>query len=142
MNSSDLLEVAIIAFIAIGIAVAIWKGGARNPVGTGGLDKRLTEFGGALAGVEGKVGEIEDRIEQIERVAANKEDIDRMEERLERRIKSISSALPDLEARQHAMSDRLAEHATRAAVTAKTVEHVGQQVDRMYSVLVPKGMTK
>lgn len=136
MTSSNLLELAIIAFIVLGIGAAVWRGGARNPVGTGGLDRKLSTFGSALAGVQTKVGEIEDRVEKIESKAASAADI----QRLEKQIEKLWQILPDIEARQRVLSDRMGEHAQTAAITAAKVDHIDRQVGLIYAVLVPKGM--
>lgn len=138
MNSSDLIELAMIAFIMIGIGAAIWTGGARNPVSTGGLDRKLVAMGHQLNGVESKVGDIENRVEEIERDAATTEDI----KRLEKQISVIAKVLPDLESRQRAASDQLADIRANSAARSATVEHIKTQVDRMMDVLVTKGMNK
>lgn len=132
------VELAIIAIILIGLAAAIWRGGARNPVATGTLDRQLTVFGSQLAGVQVKVGEIEERVEAIEEVAATAQDI----QRLELAIDKLAKVLPDIEARQRALSDKMGEHAVAAAATATAVTHIERQVGLIYGVLVPKGMEK
>ncbi|MDP2131940.1 MAG: hypothetical protein U0995_08880 [Erythrobacter sp.] len=131
MSPSAILELAIIAFIVIGIGAAIWRGGARNPVGTGGLKDGLIE-------VKAKLGEIETRVEAVESKAASTEDI----ERLEGVVSKMALNLPDIEARQRALSDKMGKHAATSAATAAEVKHISKQVDLIYSVLVPKGMEK
>jgi chromosome segregation ATPase len=131
MSPSNLLELAIIAFIVLGIAAAIWRGGAQNPVGTGGLNTQLIE-------VKAKLGEIETRVEAVETKAASTEDIERLEEAVGR----LAQTLPDIEARQRALSDKVGKHAATSAATAAEVKHISKQVDLIYSVLVPKGMEK
>lgn len=138
MTSSNLFELAIIAFIVLGIGAAIWRGGTRNPVGTGGLDRKISAFGNALSGVQIKVGEIEERVEKVESKAASAADIQRLEKQIER----LAQTLPDIEARQRALSDRMGEHAQSAAITAAKVEHIDKQVGLIYQVLVPKGMER
>lgn len=138
MIPRELLELAIIAFILIGIAVAIWKGGARNPVATGPLQSRLSEFGATLTGVQTKVGEIENRVEGLEGKAASAADI----ARLEVAIAKLAQTLPDIEARQRALSDKMGEHAVAASATATAVTHIEKQVGLIYNVLVTKGMEK
>lgn len=131
MSPGNLFELAIIAFIVIGITIAAWRGGAKNPVATGGLDKRLSE-------VSAKLGEIEIRVEAVENKGASAEDI----ERLEQAVANLARTLPDIEARQRALSDKVGKHAATSAATAAEVKHISKQVDLIYSVLVPKGMEK
>lgn len=131
MSPGNILELLIILVIVIGIGAAIWRGGARNPVGTGGLNQGLTE-------VKAKLGEIESRVEAVETKAASAEDI----ERLEGAVSKLAQTLPDIEARQRALSDKVSKHAATSAGTAAEVKHISKQVDLIYSVLVPKGMEK
>lgn len=131
MNLGNIMELAIIAFIICGFAAAIWRGGASNPVGTGRLDSGLGE-------VKTKLFEIETRVEAVESKAASTEDIVRLEESLSK----LAQTLPDIEARQRALSDKMGKHAATSAATAAEVRHISKQVDLIYSVLVPKGMEK
>jgi predicted nucleic acid-binding Zn-ribbon protein len=149
MSSDNLLEMAIIAFIVIGILVAVWKGGAKNPVGTGSIDRKLgavgtelaaikTSIDGELAGVKTKVGAIEDRIEEIERATASAADI----RRLEKAVDKLAKTLPDIENRQRALSDKIGEEGKQIAAIGANVVSIEKQVGLIYSVLVPKGMEK
>ena len=146
---SDLKEIAIILIILVGMGAAIWRGGARNPVGTGGIDKKLTALsselklinttiGSKIAGVETKVDEIEGRVEAIERDTASTADIKRVEKSIDRLAKS----LPDLESRLRAQAEKQGEHAATSAATAATVQQISKQIDLIMSVVVPKGMEK
>lgn len=152
MTSSEFLELAIIAFIVIGIGAAIWRGGASNPVGTGGLNARLTN--------------IEGRVEQIEEHAATTEDIKRLEaglaqhaadmsklaammanlpERIEANkvaIEKVAHALPDIESRQRAMHDTVTNVRTDVAAIATSAKHTAVSVDRLYDILIEKGVSK
>lgn len=149
MSPGNILELLIILVIILGIGAAIWRGGARNPVGTGGLDKKLTNLsselkainatiGNKIAGVEGKVDEIETRLEQVERDAVTPADI----KRLERSVEKLAKNLPDLESRLRAQAEKQGEHAATSAATAATVQQIAKQVDLIMSVVVPKGMEK
>jgi len=149
MSHRDILELLIILLIVAGIAAAIWRGGARNPVGTGGLDRKLTALSGEVkainttigsrfAGMEGKVDEIERRVEAIEGDTASTADVKRIEKAIDR----IAKAQADIESRQRALSDRQGEHAQTSAATAATVQQIAKQVDLIMSVVVPKGMEK
>ena len=149
MSPGNILELLIILVIVVGIGAAIWRGGARNPVGTGGIDKKLTALssevkamnntiGTKIAGVEGKVDEIETRLEQVEKDAIGAADI----KRIEKAIDKIARAQADMESRQRALSDRQHDHAATSAATAATLKQVADQVNLIMSVVVPKGMEK
>lgn len=138
MSQSNLLELAIIAFIVIGIGIAIWRGGAKNPIGTGSLDVKFGAISTEVVAMKVTLAAVETRVAQVEAVAATTEDI----KRLESQIAAFASSLPDIEARQRALSDKMGEHAKQAAATATTVKHIDRQVDRIYAVLVPKGMER
>ena len=145
MSPSNLLELAIIAFIILGIAAAIWRGGARNPVGTGGLDKKINELSSEVkavktevTGVKTKVGEIVTRVESIEKDTASPADI----KRLERAIEKLANKQADHESRQRALADKQSEHAAISAQTATAVQHIDRNLTLIMSVVVPKGMEK
>lgn len=145
MSPGNLLELAIIAFIVIGITIAAWRGGARNPVGTGGLDKKINELSGEVkavktevTGVKTKMGEIVKRVEGIESDTASPADI----KRLERAIEKLAKAQADGESRHRALADKQSEHAAISAATAAAVQHIDRNVNLMMSVVVPKGMEK
>ena len=149
MSPGNLLELLIILVIVLGIGAAIWRGGARNPVGTGGLEKKLATVGteltaikssidGELSGVKAKVGEIEERMDKFEEAVASVADI----RRLEKAIDKLAKVQADAESRQRAMSDRLGEHASTSAATAAKVDHIDRNVSLIMSVVVPKGMEK
>lgn len=138
MSPSNLLELAIIAFIILGIAAAIWRGGARNPVGTGGLDKKIIALSGEVKAVNEKVGEIVQRVESIEKDTASPADI----KRLEKAIDKLASAQADQESRQRALADKQSEHAAISAETAASVKHIDKNLTLIMSVVVPKGMEK
>lgn len=149
MSPGNILELLIILVIIVGIGAAIWRGGARNPVGTGGLDRKLTALsselkamnntiGTKIAGVETKVDEMETRLEQVERDAIGAADI----KRIEKAIDKIAKAQADMESRQRALSERQGDHAATSAATAATLKQVADQVSLIMSVVVPKGMEK
>lgn len=149
MSPSDIREIAIIVIIIAGMATAIWRGGARNPVATGGLDRKLTLLSGELQvltatigskieGVETKVDEVERRVEAVERDAIGAADVKRIEKAIDR----LAKAQADIEGRQRALSDKQGEHAATSAATAATVQQIARQVDRIMGVIVPKGMEK
>lgn len=142
MNLGNIMELAIIAFIVMGIGAAIWRGGARNPVGTGGLDIKLNEVRGEVHRVASKVGQIENRVEEIEDTGASKEDIRRLEKHMEGQMQSIAQSLPDIEGRLRALHDIVSEVRVNAAGRGEQLEQIERQVGRLYDVLVPKGMQR
>lgn len=138
MSPGNLLELAIIAFIVIGITVAAWRGGAKNPVGTGGLDRKINELSGEVKAVKTKVGDLVTRVENIESSTVSPADI----KRLERAIEKLSNKQADHESRQRALADKQSEHAAISAKTAASVEHIDRNLTLIMSVVVPKGMEK
>lgn len=138
MSPGNLLELAIIAFIVIGITVAAWRGGARNPVSTGGLDKKINDLSGEVKAVKNKVGEIVERVEKIEGDTASAADIKRLEKAIER----LANKQADHESRQRALADKQSEHAAISAGTAAKVDHIDRNLSLIMSVVVPKGMEK
>lgn len=107
-------ELAIIAFIMLGVGVAIWKGGAANPEGTLSLGRKVNRD---LDGLRAE-------LKRIEKNAASRKDIERVEGTLE-----------GVEAKVNELS-------TAAASREATLDHVKQQVDRLYDFIVNRGMSK
>ncbi len=138
MSPGNLLELAIIAFIVIGITVAAWRGGAKNPVGTGGLDRKINELKGEVAEVKTSVGDLVQRVEKIEGDTASPADI----RRLEKAIEKLAKVQADHESRQRALADKQGEHAAISAGTAAKVDHIDKNLTLIMSVVVPKGMEK
>lgn len=138
MSTGNLLELAIIAFIVLGITVAAWRGGARNPVGTGGLDKKINELSGEVKAVKTSVGDLVERVEKIEGDTATPADI----RRLEKAIEKLANKQADHESRQRALADKQGEHAAISAGTAAKVDHIDKNLSLIMSVVVPKGMER
>lgn len=138
MTSGNLFELAIIAFIVIGISIAAWRGGAKNPVGTGGLDKKINDLSGEVKAVTTTVGNLVERVESIEGDTASPADI----RRLERSIDKLAKVQADQESRQRALADKQSEHAAISAQTATAVQHIDKNLTLIMSVVVPKGMEK
>lgn len=138
MSPGNLLELAIIAFIVIGITVAAWRGGARNPVGTGALGREINELKGEVAEVKTSVGDLVQRVENIEGDTASAADIKRLEKAIDR----LANKQADHESRQRALADKQSEHAAISAGTAAKVDHIDRNLTLIMSVVVPKGMEK
>lgn len=79
----SLFEWAVVAFIVASILFHIWRGGARNPESTGALGGKLNKLSQDLAEVGTRVGQVEKKMEEIERDSASVKDIQRIEERIE-----------------------------------------------------------
>ncbi len=80
---SSWLEAALITLILAGMAFAVFRGGAANPVSTGGLNRRLDTLDHDMSHLKTNVGRFETRIAEFEQRAATKGDIDRIEARFE-----------------------------------------------------------
>lgn len=132
MNSSW-FEILIIIFIIIGISVVVyfsWKGGAANPVGTGGLDERQKAFAQELVGMRSQIDQIEDRVEKMESHYAKASDIERLEKRLRSHDRKMDK-----------VSDDIATIREEAAERAALAKAAGKQLDMIYEVIVEKGMS-
>lgn len=127
--SSNILELAIIAFIVVGMGVAIWRSGAANPVGTGKLDRRLGHMDSELRGVVSKVGEMERQVEDLDRRAASKGDIKRLEKRMDAQ-----------DAKMDEVGRGLAQLTSEISGRTAKVDQIGRTVDRIMDHIVEKGM--
>ncbi|MEA3264178.1 MAG: hypothetical protein U9R07_11925 [Pseudomonadota bacterium] len=119
---NDWLELAIIAFIILGIAWVVFRGGQANPEGTGHLGQQIAGIDGRLGTFGARLDDLEKDFERLDKEAASKADIKRLEK-----------AVADL---QH----EVAEQGRSAAARESTLDHVAKQVDRLYEVIVTKGM--
>lgn len=166
MTQYTITEVLILLVIAVGVGAAIWRGGGRNPVGTGTLKDELTVLGTEVHGIQSKVGEIEDRVEAIEVNLVTGEDIARLESALnthademkrfqqkvedlpvqiaENRagIDKIGNALGDVESRQRAQSDKLTNIQSDGAARGATLDAVEGQLKTLMNVIVERGVEK
>lgn len=81
------LEWAIVLFIVVGIAIAIWKGGSANPEGTGALRRSFNRLDGDVKGLTGQVTRTGERVAAIERKVteecASTKDIETIEQKIE-----------------------------------------------------------
>ena len=139
------LELVIIAIILIGIGVVIWRGGAANPIGTGKLlhdvsgmrqeqaahGRRLKKLEQAAASAE----DLEELREALKQQQARIETIDRQVGSIVETGKATASRVRHIDERQDKMAEDIS--GTRAEVAGLT-----KSVDRMYAVIVPKGMER
>jgi hypothetical protein len=81
--SGNWYELAIIAFIVLGIAAAVWRGGAANPLGTGALGRKVGKLSGTVSVLSLRVGHVEKELEELTKEAATVKDIERLEQKIE-----------------------------------------------------------
>ena len=94
-------------------------------VGDLGVGPRMKRMGQANPEGTGKLGR---KIGEVEREVAN----------MDGRIRQIERVVSELPAIQHKQNDM----ATQLSATASDVKLIARQVDRLYDVIVPKGMGK
>jgi len=121
---SDWLELAIIAFIVIGIGWVVFRGGQANPESTGELGQQLANLSSEQRGMNARLGELEKDVDRLDKDAASKADIKRVEKGLAE------------------LTQQVADLGKNAAAREATLDHVKEQVDRMYRVIVERGMSK
>lgn len=119
---SDWLELAIIAFIVIGIGWVVFRGGQANPESTGDLGQQLASLSSEQRGMNARLGELEKDVDRLDKDAASKADIKRVEKGLAE------------------LTQQVADLSKNAAGREATLAHVASQVDRLYQVIVSKGM--
>lgn len=129
--SGNLFELAIIAFIFIGIAVAVWKGGAANPESTGSLGKKINTLDQDVKRLDGELKHAVAEVDRLNGQAATKADI----KRLERKVDDHCGAVEQIK-------QQVDEQGRSAAAREATLDHVKSQVDRLYDFIVNKGMSK
>lgn len=127
--TGNVLELLIIAFIIGTLFYLIWHAGQKNPVGTGQISTRLSKVEGELHGLNAKVGDLDGLVGDIDARAATKGDVQALDRKLgehNRKVDKLTgeiSALRELTAAKHA-----------------DLAHTAMQVDRLYEVIVRKGM--
>lgn len=123
------LELAIIAFIVLGMMVAIWRGGAQNPVSTGSLNRKVGKIASDLNSIKAEFKGIDSRVTEIERRGATSDDI----RGIERKLDDQGLCLQQLDTRLDGLS-------VTVAAKLASAEHTAKQVDRLYDHIVQKGM--
>lgn len=111
-------ELAISLLVLVGFGVLMRRMGQANPESTGRLGRRV---GSLERTFTGKFGEVE-------------RDIISMDARV-KQIEQVVSELPQIRDKQNMMAAQL-------SATASDVRLIARQVDRLYDVIVPKGMGK
>lgn len=127
----DWLEGLIIAVIMIGIGVAIFKGGAANPVSTGGLRSKLStldadmrQIKSKVDGVQTKVDTVETRVAELDQRAATKGDI----ERIEQRLAGWDPRMDRLDDRLDSMEREIAAMQAMAAANQRVIEAMAESL--------------
>lgn len=132
------LEITIIIFILIGIGVAIFRGGAANPVSTGKLDRNFRRLDGDVRKLGGQIETLEGRMADITRGSAKAEDVARLEEAMAAHGRHTASISSNVKALQGDLV-----HVREATASQQAdIEHTRRQVDRLYDFIVERGMTK
>ncbi len=127
--NGETYELAIIAFIVIMMGVAIWRGGAQNPVSTGSLNRKVGRMANDLSSIKSEFEGIDKRVTEIERRGATSDDIRGIERKLEEHYRCLAQ----LDSRLDGLNESTAaKHAS--------IDHTMRQVDRLYDHIVSKGM--
>ncbi len=136
--SESWTELAIIAFIIVGIAYSVFRGGQANPETTGSLGGKLnsiqSELAGVktdVAGVKAELGRVDSRVTEIDRRGATIDDVRGIEKKLDELGKALSALDGEVSATREAQA---AQHSD--------IEHTRRQVDRLYDFIVERGMSK
>lgn len=130
----DWLEAAIIVVILGGIAVAIFKGGAANPVGTGGLNRKLARVESDIGILKGDFQRIETRVTEIDRRAATIADIERIEARLgdwERKFDRIDERMDGVERELTALQTVASSNQTVIGAMAESLREAGATIQKI-----------
>lgn len=131
------LELAIIAFIVLGIGFVVFRTGAANPESTGAIGKQLRTLQKDVSSVKSEVSAVKDemggidrRVTEIDRRTATTDDIRGIEKKLDEHGKCLAQ-LDDAQTRIR----------EEAAARHAKLDSIGDQVGLIYSVIVPKGMS-
>lgn len=74
----DYIEMAIIAFILLGIGYSAFKGGAANPVGTATLERRINGISNKVSTLSSRIETIESDTKEIKQEAVTSQDFERL----------------------------------------------------------------
>ena len=131
MDSGNLIELAIIAFIVIGIGVAVWRGGAANPVSTGTVQHKVNNFGHEMKALGTKLSDFGERISRLQESSASAEDVRRIEAELraqEEKTEKFAGALLKVDEELQAMRrDR--------ALSNQAIEALSKNVRTLFAEL-------
>lgn len=105
------------------------------------LKAELHEVSERVSRIEQEVDGVRDALDE----KASSADLSAIERKIDEHavtMQRVAEAIPDIESRQRAESDKLAELSTDLAVCKAGVESIERSMDRIMAVIVPKGMTK
>lgn len=122
MSGYSWIEIAIMLFIIGAIGLVVWKGGQANPEGTGTLGKQINRLDKDVGGLGKRLGAVEKDLERLDRDAATKADI----QRLERSVVEADGKIDEL--------------IKLVAAQTSAADLRGRQLDMLYQTIVAKGM--
>ncbi|QPL39372.1 hypothetical protein IT881_15135 [Erythrobacter sp. A30-3] len=111
MDSGEMMELAIIAMILLGIGFTIWRGGAANPVGTGIVQHKLKNVSQEVHALDTGYRRLDNEIRALRESAASIEGIANLKEALEaerRRTDKIFESIEGLGSDIHALREQQA----------------------------------
>jgi len=117
----SLFEGTIIAFITLSILWHVWKGGAANPESTGSLGRTVNSLSAKVTTMSGKVENLETELDELKQKAATTTDIQHLEKSFGERIETVR-----------------AEAAGHKALSEAT----NRNVQRIYDIMLEKGLGK
>lgn len=115
----DWIELAVIAFILAGIGLAVWKGGAANPEGTGSLGKKVNGLANKVGTMSMRLGHLESEFTELKEEAATTKDVQRIEQLINERINTMRAEI----AGHHELAER-----------------TNRSVERIERLLIEKGL--
>lgn len=132
----DWFELVIIVVILAAIFF-VHRRGQQNPESTGSLGKKLSALKTQVGALETRLGSVDSRVTDIDRRAAKVEDIDGLKSDIAAQGTTIAE-VKECIARLDSQGDMRGE--TLAAVQA-SADHTKRMVDRLYDVLVTRGLS-
>jgi hypothetical protein len=89
---NDLIQWAIVAFIAIGIFAA-WRAGQANPESTGELAAKVSGLSTKVTTLTGRVGHVEDEVKELKEEAATKADVKGLERLVDEKFNTLGARM-------------------------------------------------
>lgn len=77
------LDWVIIGFIVLSIGFVVFRTGSANPESTGRLGRKVNDVANKVNDLRGRLGFVEQELEELKRDAATTKDIERIEERIQ-----------------------------------------------------------
>jgi len=146
------LELFIIAVILGGIVYLSLRTGQANPVGTGELQNDFSSMQHDVSSMRQEHEAHGRRLKKLEEATASAKDVERLSEAfkeqqarietIERQVGSIAETGTATARRVRHIDERQDKMAEDIASTSADVRAASKQIDRIYDVLVPKGMER